>query len=201
MQNILVVTSGFFHPPYAGRQALVVALRQDGYAFRQVRSLEALPNDLERYSALVLYYHGKRLSDAALARLDGYVSGGGGILALHSATASFKDSPRYSQILGGSFTGHGPLESFEVRGRRYDIFRGIEPFTIRDELYLHEMQPGVDVHFTAGRGSNETPAVWTHRYGKGRVCYAVPGHTSESLRHPSVQEILRTGLAWACGAG
>jgi len=199
MQNILLVTSGFFHPPYSGRQALVEALRQDGYTLRHVRSLEALPADTGQYAAMVLYYHGKRLSDGALARLDSFVSGGGGLLALHSATASFKDSPRYSEILGGRFTGHGPVESFEVRARRYDIFRGIEPFTIRDELYLHEMQPGVDVHFTASQGGNETPAVWTLHHGKGRVCYAVPGHRSESLRHPSVQEILRRGLDWACG--
>jgi type 1 glutamine amidotransferase len=201
-QNILLVTSGFFHPPYSGRLALGQALGQmDGFVFKHVRSLEALPADLESYAAMVLYFHGKRISEAALSRLDGFVSGGGGVLALHSATASFKDSPRYAEILGGRFTGHGPVENFEVRGRRYDIFRGIEPFTVRDELYLHEMQPGVDVHFTAGQGGHDTPVVWTHRYKNGRVCYVEPGHTAASLKHPSVQEILRLGLKWACGSG
>jgi len=198
-REILLVTSGIFHPPYSGRQALVEALRQDGYTLRHVRSLEVLPADTEQYAAMVLYYHGKRLSDGALARLDGFVSSGGGILAVHSATASFKDCERYSEILGGRFTGHGPVENFEVRSRRYDIFRGIEPFTIRDELYIHELQPGVDVHFTASHEGDETPVVWTHRFGQGRVCYAVPGHTTNSLKHPAVQEILRRGLRWVCG--
>jgi type 1 glutamine amidotransferase len=200
-RDILLVTSGVFHPPYSGRLALQEALGQlDGFVFRHVSSLEKLPADLKKFSAMVLYYHRKTISDAALTRLEGFVSGGGGVLALHSATASFKDSQRYSEIMGGQFTGHGPVENFEVQSRRYDIFRGIEPFTIRDELYIHELGPGIDVHFTAMHGSGETPVVWTHLYGQGKVCYVEPGHTTASLKHPAVQEILRRGLKWVCGA-
>jgi len=200
-RNILLVTSGVFHPPYFGRLALHEALKQlDGFTFRHVPSLERLPANLDQYSAMVLYYHGKTISDAALARLDGFVGGGGGVLALHSATASFKDSKRYSEILGGRFIGHGPVENFEVTGRKYDIFNGIAPFTIRDELYIHDLQPGVDVHFTTRQEGREAPVVWTHSYGAGRVCYAVPGHTTNSLKHPAMQEILRRGLKWTCGA-
>jgi type 1 glutamine amidotransferase len=199
-RNILLVTSGIFHPPYFGRLAAHQALRQmDEFAFLHVSSLEALPADLKRFSAMLLYYHHKTISDAALTRLDDFVSGGGGILAIHSATASFKKSQRYSEILGGRFIGHGPVENFEVRSRKYDIFNGIASFTITDELYIHELQPGVDVHFTAEHEGNEVPAVWTHRYGAGKVCYAVPGHTTASMRHPAMQEILRRGLKWVCG--
>jgi type 1 glutamine amidotransferase len=170
----------------------------DGFAFQHVTSLEKLPADLSRYSAMVLYYHRKAISDRALGRLDDFVRGGGGILAIHSATASFKESQRYFEILGGRFIGHGPVENFEVRGRKYDIFNGIESFSIRDELYIHELQPGIDVHFTIAHDGQESPAVWTHSYGAGRVCYAVPGHTTESMKHPAMQEILRRGLKWAC---
>jgi len=199
-REILLVTSGIFHPPYQGRQAVARALRQmEGYAFRRVPSLEALPADPGRFSALVLYYHHRKISDRALERLRGFVSGGGGILAIHSATASFKQSAGYFEILGGRFIGHGPVESFEVRSKRYDIFRDFEPFTVRDELYLHELQPGVDVQFTIKHDGTDVPAVWTHRYGAGRVCYAMPGHTTNSLKNPSVQEILRRGLQWVCG--
>jgi uncharacterized protein len=200
-RDIILVTSGIFHPPYSGRMAVHQALRQmDGFAFRNIPSLEKLPADLSRYSAMVLYYHHKSISDRALGRLDDFVSGGGGILAIHSATASFKESQRYFEILGGRFIGHGPVENFEVRGRKYDIFNGVEPFSIRDELYIHELQPGIDVHFTISHDGQEAPAVWTHSYGAGRVCYAVPGHTTESMKHPAVQEILRRGLKWACKA-
>jgi type 1 glutamine amidotransferase len=40
--------------------------------------------------------------------------------------------------------------------------------------------------------------VWTRHHGLGRVCYACPGHRTESLRHPAMREILRRGLSWVC---
>ena len=33
--------------------------------------------------------------------------------------------------------------------------------------------------------------VWTYRYGKGKVCYAVPGHTSATMSNPIYQKILQ----------
>ena len=200
IRNILLVTSGIFHPPYFGRLAVHEALRQmDGFAFQHIPSLEKLPTNLNQFSALVLYYHHKTISDAALRRLDDFVSGSGGILAIHSATASFKKTKRYYEILGGRFIGHGAVENFEVRRRKDGIFDSIAPFTIKDELYIHELQPGITAHFTAKHAGQEAPAVWTYRCGAGKVCYAVPGHTAESMKHPAVQEILRRGLKWVCG--
>jgi type 1 glutamine amidotransferase len=72
----------------------------------------------------------------------------------------------------------------------------MKDFTIRDELYLHELNPGIEVHFAANHAGQDVPIVWTYRYGRGKVCYAVPGHTSGSMTHPAVQEILRRGLKW-----
>jgi len=41
--------------------------------------------------------------------------------------------------------------------------------------------------------------VWTYYYGQGRVCYAVPGHRTETMRDKTYQKILQRGLAWVCG--
>jgi type 1 glutamine amidotransferase len=179
--------------------ALHRALRQlKDFSFDHTSSLEKLPMDLSALSALVLHYHHKTISTAALAKLDQYVKQGGGILAIHAATASFKESLPYFEILGGRFIGHGPVEEFEVRRVRDDIFGGIENFAVRDELYIHELQPEIEVHFTAQLEGQEVPVVWTYRYGKGRVCYAVPGHTTESMRNSTYQKILQRGLMWVC---
>ena len=197
MKKILLVTAGSFHPPRGGRTAVHRALaRLEGFSFQQIRSLEQMPGDVDSCAALVLYYHQKTITAPALARLDSFVKNGGGILALHSATASFKDEPHYFEILGGRFTGHGAVEDFAVRPVKSDVFAGIGEFTIKDELYLHELQPGIEVHFTAQHQGQAVPVVWTFRYGKGKVCYAVPGHTTESMKHPAIQEILQRGLRW-----
>ena len=69
------------------------------------------------------------------------------------------------------------MEKFEVKRVKDDIF-DIGDFVIKDELYIHELEPGIDVHFTAKHKGRDIPVVWTYHYGKGNVCYAVPGHTT-----------------------
>lgn len=197
MKKVLLVTAGSIHPPHGGRTAVHQALaRLEGFSFQHVRSLERVPGDLDSFAALVLYFHQKTITAPALARLDSFVKKGGGILALHSATASFKNEPHYFEIIGGRFVRHGAVEDFVIRPVKSDIFAGIGEFTIKDELYLHELQPGIEVHFVAQHEGQAVPVVWTYHYGSGKVCYAVPGHTTESMKHPAVQEILQRGLMW-----
>ena len=200
MKTVLLVTDGIFHPPFFARKALRKTLEElEGFAFQHIQSMEKLPNDLGDFSALVIYIHHKKISVAALARLDKFVSTGGGILGVHTATASFKQQAHYFEILGGQFSGHGPVESFEVRPvAESAIFAGIPAFTVKDELYIHKLQPGIKTHFVAKHEEQDVPVVWTYQYGNGKVCYAVPGHTAGSLKHLVVQEILQRGLKWVC---
>jgi type 1 glutamine amidotransferase len=170
------------------------------FSFEHVPSLEGFSKDLADYAALVIYLHHKRISPPALTALVWFVSQGGGILGVHSATASFRDEPRYHQILGGRFVGHGKVEPVRVTPvGGSDIFSDLSAFTVRDELYDHELQPGIEPHFTAEFGGREIPVVWTHRFGRGRVCYASPGHRSATLRNETYQRVLQRGLAWVCG--
>lgn len=201
MKKVLLVTDGFFHPPLTAQIALHKTLAElDGFEFQHVRSMEKLPNDLSVFSALVIYVHHKKISDGALEALDGFVSNGGGILGVHTATASFMQQMHYFEILGGRFIGHGPVDSFEIKPvTESDIFAGIPAFTVKDEIYIHELQPGIKAHFIATHEGKEIPIVWTHQYGKGRVCYTVPGHTTGSMRNTTYQKILRRGLNWVCG--
>ena len=197
MKRILLVTDGFFHPPLLGRLTLHRILRQlNGFSFEHIRTLEQVSADVDNFSALVLHYHHARISPAALAQLDGYVKNGGGILAIHAVTASFKETLPYFDILGGRFIGHGKVEKFEVRQVKNEVFGAIGNFCVLDELYIHELNPGIDVHFTAEHEGQDVPVVWTYRYGKGRVCYGVPGHNSATMSNPIYQKILLCGLKW-----
>ncbi len=197
MTGILLVTDGIFHPPLLGRFILHGILRKmEGYSFEHIRSLDRLPEDLDRFSAMVLHYHHRRISPGALARLETFVGNGGGILAIHSATASFKQAGPYFEILGGRFIGHAAVENIQVRQVKEGFFGGIGDFVIKDELYLHEFKAGIEVFFTARHAGEDVPVVWTYRHGKGKVCYAMPGHTSAVMSSPAYQEILCRGLKW-----
>ena len=138
-----------------------------------------------------------------LEAFGAFVKNGGGVLAVHSATASYKPTRGYFEILGGRFVGHGPVQPFEIRPARNDdpIFKGIGTFTVEDELYLHELQPDIDARFYAYHGGKPTPVVWTRTVGGGRVCYVCPGHRSASMRNPAVREILKRGMRWVSEEG
>lgn len=200
-QRILLVTDGIFHPPLIGRIILHRTLKQlQDFSFSHVRSLEKLPADLDSFTALVLHYHHNEISPPALTKLDGFVKNGGGVLAIHAATASFKETLPYFKILGGRFIGHGAVEPFLVRNSSQGrIFEGIPDFTVTDELYLHELEPGIEAHFMSQHAGSQVPVVWTYQYGAGMICYACPGHTTGSMKNPAYQEVLRRGLSYVTG--
>jgi type 1 glutamine amidotransferase len=201
--SVLLVSDGLAHPSLLGRFWLRRGLAaMAGYRFRRVASLEALPGlTLGSFQGILLYIHHETLSPSALESLEGFVRQGGGLLAVHSASASFKQEERYFAILGGSFREHGPIEPFQVEPvtPQDEIFRGIPAFFVTDELYRHDYDPDNRVHFYTPVGEEREPVVWTRRHGQGRVCYCALGHTAATMRYPQVQRILQQGVAWACG--
>lgn len=197
---VLLVSEGLVHPSPLGRFWLRRALAAlPGYRLRRTASLEILPRlPLTSIRAIVLYVHHDTLSPAALESLEQFLQLGGGLLAVHAASASFEEEPRYHDILGGRFVEHGPVEEFVVQPAEPEdeVFGGITAFSARDELYRHEYNTANRIRFYTMVGGEREPVVWTRRWGQGRVCYCALGHTVSVMRHPHVHQILRRGLAW-----
>ena len=42
-----------------------------------------------------------------------------------------------------------------------------------------------------------SPAIWTRRWGKGRIFVCTPGHSLDVLAHPTVHTVIERGLLWA----
>ena len=203
MKKVLLITDGIFHPPLLGCINLQRSLSElVDYQFQHIRSLEKLPVNLHEFSAVVLYFHHNTISDQALNKFDDFVLKGGGVLGVHSATASFKETDRFTDILGGKFIGHGPVETFAVTpvSPESHIFQGILEFQVTDELYIHDLQPDIETHFAALHEEVQVPMVWTRNHGSGRVCYTCPGHRSAVFKQPAYREILVRGLKWAAEA-
>ncbi len=199
-KNVLIVSDGRIHPPILGRLWLHNILSgMRGYKFARVNSMEELPKiDLSGFHSLVLYFHHKRITEPALDAFNDFVAGGGGVLALHSVTASFKDTDRFSGILGGKFSDHGPVKTFDLCpvSSETKIFEKVPEFRVKDELYFHDIQPDIEIHFTTTLDGQSIPMIWTRTHGKGRVCFASPGHRAASLLIPEYQCVLTHGLTW-----
>ena len=170
--------------------------------FEDYRCLDAL----ERADLLVTYTCDVRPTDEQQDALAGFVDRGGRWLALHG-THSAIDPPggangadvyttprvlgKVADLLGGQFLGHPPIAPYTVHitAPEHPLVAGIQPFEVRDELYVLELHPPLDVllhaRFTGNcRGFAEghvtddepRPVLYLKDSGRGTVCYLTLGH-------------------------
>ncbi len=152
---------------------------------------------------LVTYTCNVRPTPEQQRALVQFVERGGRWLALHGThsaidprdeTGLFR-TPRVlgevAVVLGGQFLGHPPIAPYRVEITRPDhpLVQGIAPFEVRDELYVCELHPPIDVvlhtRFTgACRGFAEgtvsddepRPVLYLRDSGAGTVCFFTLGH-------------------------
>jgi type 1 glutamine amidotransferase len=138
------------------------------------------------------------LDERKTATLIAYVERGGGLLAVHSGTAGYRESPAMHALLGGCFREHPercPVE-FAVTAA-HPVVEGVGPFAAVDEHYRMDLcEPAPEILMTSAAGGVVEPACWIARRGAGRVCVVTPGHTEEVWRHPDFQRLLGNALSW-----
>ncbi|MBI4944410.1 MAG: ThuA domain-containing protein [Actinobacteria bacterium] len=159
-----------------------------------------------------------------LAGLRSAVAAGTGMAGWHGGIAdSYRNSSDYQQLIGGLFACHPGKAPEECTGEQSDnyvpyrvnmlpaaaghpITRGIEDFDLVTEQYWVLADAYVDVLATttqAVRPWDEwdrpitSPAVWTRRWGSGRLFVCTPGHRVEVLENPSVRTLVERGMLWA----
>jgi type 1 glutamine amidotransferase len=170
---------------------------------------------LRGYDAVLLNYRNQpteKLSDAARENLAAYVSGGGGLVALHFAVSAWGDWPEFRKLVGrvwvgkrdGGASGHGPRGTFRVRitGGEHPVAKGLGDFDADDECYS-ALSGDTPIEVIAAAKSDFTgkdePMAWTLTYGKGRAFVSVLGHDVKSREIAGFQELLRRGTRWAAG--
>ena len=153
------------------------------------------------------------------------VAAGTGLAGWHGGIAdSYRASVDYLQLVGGQFAHHaarcapdersGEQSDNYVRHRvtmtpaaaDHPITAGIDDFDLETEQYWVFTDDYNDVLATTTTAVREwapwrrpvtCPAVWTRRWGAGRVFVATPGHRVEVLEQPQVRTIVERGLLWA----
>ena len=199
-KKILVISSGVVHPNRVCQFNLKKQLKKnETYLYTFTSDLGRLKDlSKEKISAVILYFQKKTITDPLLDSLESFVFNGGGLLALHAASASFKQNKRYFNLLGGKFIRYDKISEFKVNPLKQQkgIYSGIPGFSITDKLYIHEYLKDVTVQFTAKIGKKSEPVVWTRELGKGKIVYCSLGHRAAVWKHPQVISILNTSLDW-----
>jgi type 1 glutamine amidotransferase len=213
--HALVVRGGWKgHHPRATTDSFAPFLRANGYRITARDDLDAyLDADLLAATDLVVQcWSIGELDDARLAGLAGAVAAGTGFAGWHGGiVGAFLDQRLYHLITGGVFLDHpGDFVDHEivVRPERADhpIVRGIGRIRLHTEQYWVLTDALNDVLATttlpAGPGTPwrepvTVPAVWTRRWGAGRVFVCTVGHHPPDLAVPEIRTIVERGLLWA----
>jgi type 1 glutamine amidotransferase len=132
-------------------------------------------------------------------------------------------SSDYLHLVGGQFATHPGKEPCERNGgaednflphtirltdlgREHPITAGIGDVELVTEQYWVLHDDLIDVLATTTHPARPwqpwhrpvtSPAIWTRRWGAGRVVVTTPGHSLDVLEHPSIRTVIERGMVWA----
>jgi type 1 glutamine amidotransferase len=197
----------FFEPEKLRTFDAVFMLNTTGDCFRP----KALPGD-------------PREKEAALAReemlkksLVDFVSGGKGLIGVHSATDTYHRWKEYNQMMGGTFAGHPwhtkvPIKNLEPKHPVNTAFAGMD-FEVTDEIYQFRADTALPTErkfllaldtqkMDVSKGNRKDglyPVSWVGTFGKGRTFYCSLGHRDEIFWNPAVLKHYLAGIQYALG--
>lgn len=206
MQPVLVLCDDKWHPAATARTGLG-ALATPDFTFDWIENAHAWSAArMANYGIVILTKsnnvsatdHTHWMSDSVQQAFVDYVTQGGGLLAIHSGTAEYREATQLRRLLGGVFTHHPkqcPVTVAPIAG--HELAAGSSAFTLKDEHYFMEIDDdGIDIFLTSGSEHGEQPAGWTRTQGAGRVCVLTPGHNVEIWLAPAYQRLITNALYW-----
>lgn len=215
------------HAPIEATDMFIPFLRENGYDVRIEDSPEIYADAgyLATVDLIMQTYTMGTITPEALKGLIAAVENGTGLAGWHGGIAdSFRNSSDYLHFVGGQFATHpgkhpdervadDPANNYlpytvniVPEMAEHPIVAGISDFELTTEQYwvlsdsynevlattTHPTQPYHPWHETV-----TVPAVWTRRWGSGRIFVATPGHSVDILENPNVRTIIERGLLWA----
>jgi putative membrane-bound dehydrogenase-like protein len=155
--------------------------------------------NLAKFDVVAIYRDSGQLPPAEETALLDFVEAGKGLVAIHCASHCFRNSDRYTALVGGRFLRH---ETGVFRARIIDAqhpaMQGVQSFEEWDETYVHnQLADDIRVLMVRPDASGYEPYAWVRDQGKGRVFYTALGHDEHAWKNPGYQRLLEQGIRWA----
>lgn len=147
-------------------------------------------------------------SAAQLDAFYDFIEQGKSYLALHTGLATFLNSPRYDELIGGYFLGWDSRKNLDVHtfdawyGYDYNdqvqhpIVRSMPNFELKDELFLMHTNTG-DMEVIAR--AEHHPVLWLRHWQKGKVMGLAIGNGQEEGANTHYHRLLQNSVRWLVG--
>lgn len=226
-RKALIVRGGWDgHQPVEATDLFIPYLRENGFDVR-IEESPKIYADAEYMAGVDLIVQCNTMNTIEREEFEGLrdaIEAGTGMAGWHGGIAdSYRNSSDYLHLIGGQFACHPGKHPEERVGDASDNFidytvnmlpeaadhpitAGIPDFPLRTEQYWVLTDEYIDVLATTTLPAREwdawnrpvtCPAVWTRRWGEGRIFVATPGHSVEILQDPNVSTIIERGMLWA----
>ncbi|WP_034261577.1 ThuA domain-containing protein [Actinospica robiniae] len=215
-KRVLVVRGGWKgYAPARVAGSLIAFLQGHGYVV-------AVSNDLDVFTHAVLmartdlivqcWTTGSPTYDQ-IAGLRDAVEAGAGYVGWHKGIVdSFGNSPTYLQLTGARYVAqssniHRHSIACDQASRDREIIADLpaqvavvdNQFWVLSDAY-NDVLATTTIPARAGDPWSDpvtVPAIWTRRWGAGRVFGCAPGHYAPTLEIPEIRTIVERGLLWA----
>ncbi len=150
---------------------------------------------------LLIFRDSGDLAPEQEAALLKYIESGRGLVAIHCASHCFRNSTRYTALVGGRFERHdsGTFRTVVI-DRQHPALRGNRSFETWDETYVHnELAADRQVLMVREHEGGYEPYTWVRRQGQGRVYYTALGHDERTWRNPEFHKQLVAAVHWSAG--
>ena len=200
--SLLLLGDRGHHRPAEFARVLTPVLEKAGIAVTYTDRVEDLnPGNLAKYDALAIYRDSGDLPAREESALLEFIESGKGLVAIHCASHCFRNSSKYTALVGGRFGRHG-FERFPVQviDAQHPAMRGVKSFQTRDETYVHDqLAEDIRVLMTRPESGGYEPFTWVRQQGKGRVYYTALGHDENTWKNDGFHTLLVQGIRWAAG--
>ncbi|WP_097229247.1 ThuA domain-containing protein [Streptomyces zhaozhouensis] len=217
-RRALVIRGGWEgHAPVETTDLFLPFLRDQGFEVTVSDSLDAYL-DADALAATDLVVQCWTMGEITPEQTEGLaaaVRAGTGLAGWHGGICdAFRANTRYQWLTGGQFVMHPERwldHTVDVRPDRADhpVVAGLPgQIPLHTEQYLVHTDPSVDVLATTTFSATDQdvpeesrgvtcPAVWTRRWGAGRVFVSTIGHKPDDLTDDTVRTLTERGLLWA----
>jgi uncharacterized protein len=200
VSQVLMLVGGPYHDNPALYPILQKKLEDTGeFKLTISKDLDQFKTEnIKKYDLVIVYATRLTLSKEQEQGLVSFVENGKGLVGIHCATDTFRESDAYWKLVGGRFRTHGS-ETFQVNvtAKRNPIVEGMSSFQITDETYSDDFHPDSKCITIMRREKDSEPAAWIQYYGKGRVFVTGLGHGKPAWENPAFQQLVTKGAEWA----
>lgn len=209
LRTLVVAGGGFFETSFLG----MFEPYEDIEMTLSWSAVDAFATEIgQRADVVVLINRLPTLPDSARANLRAFVEGGGGVVVVNQALASFSDWPWwYTEVTGGRYMDHGegevPSSSFHLGEAiiaspigKHPITTRLEglPFHIVDETYRNVwMSPKNRILLRTRNSTSDGPLLWIGPHPAARIVVHTMGFGHGAHLNLAFRHLLEDSILWA----